>query len=164
VPSRTNRRGRRRLLEDKDGYILYTVVILKKFVESFRADARAKKFVVRDFTYDEANAGSGLTKIEKLEMDCQETLVSVCARAAAAAAHGSKLCACTRLSSPDALATAVLAQVRRRLCHLDSYEGASHSVVHAWLLVSASCRRRRLCVPCRPSASSWSRCSATACR
>jgi hypothetical protein len=64
-----------RLLEDKEGYVLYTVVILKKFVESFRNDCRTKKFPVRDFTYVPEHAGSGLTKIEKLEADLQETLV-----------------------------------------------------------------------------------------
>ncbi len=65
----------RRLLEDKEGYILYTIVVLKKFLESFRNDARTKKFSVRDFTYVPENAGSGLSKIEKLELDMQETLV-----------------------------------------------------------------------------------------
>lgn len=64
-----------RLLEDKDGYVLYTVVVLKKYVESFRNDCRNKKFPVRDFTYVPEHAGSGLSKIEKLEADLQETLV-----------------------------------------------------------------------------------------
>lgn len=63
-----------RLLEDKEGYVLYTVVVLKKYVESFRNDCRSKKFPVRDFTYVPEHAGSGLSKIEKLEADLQETL------------------------------------------------------------------------------------------
>ncbi len=68
-----------RLLEDKEGFVLYTVVILKKYVESFRNDARSKKFPVRDFTYVPEHAGSGLSKIEKLELDLQETLVGAMA-------------------------------------------------------------------------------------
>ena len=55
--------------------MLYTVLVLKKFVESFRNDCRTKKLTVRDFTYVAEHAGTGLTKIEKLEADLQETVV-----------------------------------------------------------------------------------------
>ena len=41
----------RRVTEDKDGYVLYTVTILKRFADSFKAAAREKRVVVREFSY-----------------------------------------------------------------------------------------------------------------
>ena len=66
-----------RLLEDKDGYVLYTVLILKKFKDSFIADARTKKYTVREFVYNPEAAGSGLAKMHKMEHEVQESLVCV---------------------------------------------------------------------------------------
>lgn len=66
-----------RLLEDKEGFVLYTVLILKKFKDSFVADARAKKFNVREFVYNPEAAGSGLAKLHKMEHELQESLVRV---------------------------------------------------------------------------------------
>jgi V-ATPase subunit C len=64
-----------RLLEDKEGYVLYTVLILKKFKESFVNDARNKKFPVREFVYHPEAAGSGIAKLHKMEHEVQEALV-----------------------------------------------------------------------------------------
>ncbi len=55
--------------------MLYTVLILKKFKDSFVADARAKKFNVREFVYNPEAAGSGLSKLHKMEHELQESLV-----------------------------------------------------------------------------------------
>lgn len=65
----------RLLLEDREGFGLYNVTVLRKFFDSFVADAQSKRFSVREFTYDpealteaglgEAKEGNALTESEK---------------------------------------------------------------------------------------------------
>jgi len=71
-----------RLLEDKEGYVLYTVLILKKFKESFAAAARTHKFTVREFVYKPDSAGSGVAKMQKAELDLLESLTHLKEQAA----------------------------------------------------------------------------------
>nr|QWN59101.1 vacuolar ATPase subunit C [Henosepilachna vigintioctopunctata] len=54
----------------QDGeYGLYTVSLFKKVVEEFKLHAREKKFVVRDFTYNEEELAAGKNEITKLVTD-----------------------------------------------------------------------------------------------
>lgn len=70
-----------RVLEDKDGYVLYTVVILVKFEDSFRADARARRFVVRPFKYDPVVGSQGRKRLATLEVEVHDTLSHLLAQA-----------------------------------------------------------------------------------
>lgn len=47
-----------RIAEDADGFVLYTLVILKAFEASFRAACKERRVTVRDFSYAPALAGS----------------------------------------------------------------------------------------------------------
>lgn len=67
----------RRLAEDKDGYVLYTVVILKKFIDSFRAACREKRFAVRDFNYDPLQAGSIAREVEERNKELTAALAQL---------------------------------------------------------------------------------------
>jgi hypothetical protein len=59
----------RRLAEDKDGYVLYTVAILKKFADSFRAACREKRYAVREFSYDPQLAGSVSREVDEKQKE-----------------------------------------------------------------------------------------------
>ena len=76
--------------------MLYTVLILKKFKDSFIADARTKKFNVREFVYNPDAAGSGLAKLHKMEHELQESLVrrSVCVCVCVCACVCVRVCVC----------------------------------------------------------------------
>jgi V-type H+-transporting ATPase subunit C len=50
-------------------YGLYTVTLFKKVVEEFKLHAREKKFIVRDFTYNEEELAAGKNEITKLVTD-----------------------------------------------------------------------------------------------
>ncbi|KRT80897.1 hypothetical protein AMK59_5048 [Oryctes borbonicus] len=50
-------------------YGLYTVSLFKKVVEEFKLHAREKKFIVRDFTYNEEELAAGKNEITKLVTD-----------------------------------------------------------------------------------------------
>ena len=67
----------RRLAEDKDGYVLYTVVILKKFVDSFRTACREKRLAVRDFNYDPLQAGSIAKEVEERNKELTAALAQL---------------------------------------------------------------------------------------
>ncbi|XP_063225261.1 V-type proton ATPase subunit C isoform X1 [Bacillus rossius redtenbacheri] len=54
--------------QDSD-YALFTVTLFKKVVEEFKLHAREKKFVVRDFTYNEEEMAAGKNEITKLVTD-----------------------------------------------------------------------------------------------
>lgn len=54
--------------QDQD-YGLFTVTLFKKVVEEFKHHAREKKFMVRDFTYNEEELAAGKNEITKLVMD-----------------------------------------------------------------------------------------------
>ncbi|XP_043277646.1 V-type proton ATPase subunit C isoform X2 [Venturia canescens] len=50
-------------------YGLFTVTLFKKVVEEFKLHAREKKFIVRDFTYNEEELAAGKNEITKLVTD-----------------------------------------------------------------------------------------------
>ncbi|GAB0089682.1 V-type proton ATPase subunit C [Sergentomyia squamirostris] len=56
------------ITQDQD-FALYTVTLFKKVVDEFKLHAREKKFVVRDFTYNEEELAAGKNEITKLVTD-----------------------------------------------------------------------------------------------
>ncbi|PSN31288.1 V-type proton ATPase subunit C [Blattella germanica] len=54
--------------QDAD-YGLFTVTLFKKVVDEFKLHARERKFVVRDFTYNEEELAAGKNEITKLTTD-----------------------------------------------------------------------------------------------
>ncbi|XP_055319370.1 V-type proton ATPase subunit C isoform X1 [Sitodiplosis mosellana] len=56
------------ITQDAD-YALFNVTLFKKVVEEFKLHAREKKFVVRDFTYNEEELAAGKSEITKLVTD-----------------------------------------------------------------------------------------------
>ncbi|XP_044744839.1 V-type proton ATPase subunit C isoform X1 [Coccinella septempunctata] len=57
------------LITHDNEYSLYTVTLFKKVMEEFKLHAREKKFVVRDFTYNEEELAAGKNEITKLVTD-----------------------------------------------------------------------------------------------
>lgn len=58
------------IYEDLD-HGLYTVTLFNKVIEEFKMKAREKKFVVRDFKYNESDIKAGQTEFAKLAQDKQ---------------------------------------------------------------------------------------------
>merc|ERR1712060_349235 len=58
-------------LDDKDGYTIWRVVMLKGAVEGFKKQCREKRYLVRDFEYD-ANAHAKLEK-QRADADALES-------------------------------------------------------------------------------------------
>jgi len=56
------------ITQDSD-FALFNVTLFKKVVEEFKLHAREKKFVVRDFTYNEEELAAGKNEITKLVTD-----------------------------------------------------------------------------------------------
>lgn len=56
------------ITQDSD-YALFNVTLFKKVVEEFKLHAREKKFVVREFTYNEEEMAAGKNEITKLVTD-----------------------------------------------------------------------------------------------
>lgn len=56
------------ITQDAD-FALFNVTLFKKVVEEFKLHAREKKFVVRDFTYNEEELAAGKNEITKLVTD-----------------------------------------------------------------------------------------------
>lgn len=56
-------------------YGLFTVSLFKKVVEEFKHHAREKKFIVRDFTYNEEELAAGKNEITKLVTDKKKQFV-----------------------------------------------------------------------------------------
>ncbi|KAK9497880.1 hypothetical protein O3M35_003791 [Rhynocoris fuscipes] len=56
------------VFNDQD-YGLFTVTLFKKVADSFKTTARNKKFIVRDFTYNEEELAAGKNEITKLVTD-----------------------------------------------------------------------------------------------
>lgn len=54
--------------QDQD-YGLYTVTLFKKVVDEFKLHSREKKFIVREFTYNEEELAAGKNEITKLVTD-----------------------------------------------------------------------------------------------
>lgn len=63
------------ITEDQD-FRLYNVTLFKKVVEEFKLHAREKKFVVREFTYNEEELAAGKNEITKLVTDKKKQFVS----------------------------------------------------------------------------------------
>ena len=64
------------LITQDHEYGLYTVTLFKKVVEEFKLHAREKKFIVRDFTYNEEELAAGRNEITKLVTDKKKQFVS----------------------------------------------------------------------------------------
>ncbi|XP_043488218.1 V-type proton ATPase subunit C isoform X3 [Polistes fuscatus] len=56
------------IVEDSE-YGLFTITLFKKVIEEFKLHAREKKFIVRDFTYNEEELAAGKNEITKLVTD-----------------------------------------------------------------------------------------------
>lgn len=63
------------ITQDQD-FFLYNVTLFKKVVEEFKLHAREKKFVVRDFVYNEEELAAGKNEITKLVTDKKKQFVS----------------------------------------------------------------------------------------
>lgn len=63
------------ITQDPD-YALFNVTLFKKVVEEFKLHAREKKFVVREFTYNEEELAAGKSEITKLVTDKKKQFVS----------------------------------------------------------------------------------------
>ncbi|XP_073994814.1 V-type proton ATPase subunit Vha44 [Rhodnius prolixus] len=61
-------RSSQMVYQDQD-YGLFTVTLFKKVADSFKTTARNKKFVVREFTYNEEELAAGKNEITKLVTD-----------------------------------------------------------------------------------------------
>jgi len=57
------------LVSQDSDYGLFTITLFKKVVDEFKLHAREKKFVVRDFTYNEEELAAGKNEITKLVTD-----------------------------------------------------------------------------------------------
>ncbi|CAB0037357.1 unnamed protein product [Trichogramma brassicae] len=57
------------LITQDQEYGLYTVTLFKKVIEEFKLHAREKKFIVRDFTYNEEELAAGKNEMTKLVTD-----------------------------------------------------------------------------------------------
>lgn len=64
------------LITQDNEYGLYTVSLFKKVVEEFKLHARERKFIVRDFTYNEEELAAGKNEITKLVTDKKKQFVS----------------------------------------------------------------------------------------
>lgn len=63
------------ITQDQD-YALFNVTLFKKVVDEFKLHAREKKFVVREFTYNEEELAAGKNEITKLVTDKKKQFVS----------------------------------------------------------------------------------------
>lgn len=63
------------ITQDSD-FGLFNVTLFKKVVDEFKLHAREKKFVVRDFTYNEEELAAGKNEITKLVTDKKKQFVS----------------------------------------------------------------------------------------
>lgn len=64
------------LIKDDGEFCLYNVTLFKKVAEEFKLHAREKKFVVRDFVYNEEELAAGKNEITKLVTDKKKQFVS----------------------------------------------------------------------------------------
>lgn len=68
-------RSSQMITQDND-YALCTVTLFKKVVDEFKLHARERKFVVREFTYNEEELAAGKNEITKLVTDKKKQFVS----------------------------------------------------------------------------------------
>ncbi|KPJ05589.1 V-type proton ATPase subunit C [Papilio xuthus] len=60
---------KKKIIHQDNDYGLFTVTLFKKVVEEFKLHARERKFVVREFSYNEADLAAGKNEITKLVTD-----------------------------------------------------------------------------------------------
>lgn len=65
------------LITQDQEFALFNVTLFKKVVEEFKLHAREKKFVVRDFTYNEEELAAGKNEITKLVTDKKKQFVRI---------------------------------------------------------------------------------------
>lgn len=63
------------ITQDAD-FGLFNVTLFKKVAEEFKLHAREKKFIVREFTYNEEELAAGKNEITKLVTDKKKQFVS----------------------------------------------------------------------------------------
>lgn len=63
------------ITQDQD-FGLFNVTLFKKVADEFKLHAREKKFVVREFTYNEEELAAGKNEITKLVTDKKKQFVS----------------------------------------------------------------------------------------
>lgn len=64
--------GSTKLLAEEGEFCLYAVTLFKKVIEEFKGAAREKKFMVRDFVYDEEMMKAGKNERDKLVAEKQK--------------------------------------------------------------------------------------------
>lgn len=65
------------MITQDNEYGLFTVTLFKKVIDEFKLHAREKKFIVRDFIYDEEQLAAGKNEITKLATDKKKQFVCV---------------------------------------------------------------------------------------
>ena len=65
------------LITQDSEYGLFNVTLFKKVIEEFKLHAREKKFIVRDFTYNEEELAAGKNEITKLVTDKKKQFASL---------------------------------------------------------------------------------------
>lgn len=68
-------RSSQQIMQDPE-YGLYTVSLFKKVADEFKLHAREKKFIVRDFAYNEEELAAGKNELTKLVTDKKKQFVS----------------------------------------------------------------------------------------
>lgn len=66
-----------RITADKDGFVLYTVVVLRKYYDGFCERAREQRFTVRDFQYDLSRASNDLDRLAEAEAKAKGALAQL---------------------------------------------------------------------------------------
>lgn len=65
------------LISQDQEYGLFTVSLFKKVQDEFKLHARERKFIVRDFTYNEEELAAGKHEITKLVTDKKKQFVCI---------------------------------------------------------------------------------------
>lgn len=63
------------LIKEDPDYSLFNVTLFKKVTEEFKLHARERKFIVRDFVYNEEELAAGKNEMTKLMTDKKKQFV-----------------------------------------------------------------------------------------
>lgn len=63
------------LIQEDNDYCLFNVTLFKKVAEEFKLHARERKFIVRDFVYNEEELAAGKNEMTKLMTDKKKQFV-----------------------------------------------------------------------------------------
>lgn len=63
------------LIKEDPDYCLFNVTLFKKVTEEFKLHARERKFIVRDFVYNEEELAAGKNEMTKLMTDKKKQFV-----------------------------------------------------------------------------------------